>query len=118
MVGFVTAYFAYDYSARESVILGIMSFVLLLILIVSFRSKTEPTHEPNAPLAIAAELDDFGTGKKVLGAIIACVFLFISAYLSIGLFAGIVLFVAQVVVLYIMKWIYGTDDDERAPAST
>jgi len=46
--------------------------------------------------------------KKLLGTLIAAGFLGLALYLSRGLFVGILLYIAQVFVLYVMKWLYGT----------
>ena len=97
-----------------------MSTVLLLILIASFRSKAESAvaavTSSQAPLAIVAELESFSWGRKALGAVVACAFLAWSAYISVGLFVGLLLFILEVAVLYVLKWFYGAEKKpERLP---
>jgi hypothetical protein len=114
-IGFLIAFFAYDIYVADSIVLATMSTVLLLILIASFRSKIEPAGETTtrrAPLAIAAELDTLGPARKVIGALIALSMLAASAYLNIGLFIGLLMFIAEVGVLYALKWIYGTAETQ------
>ena len=110
--GVATAYLAYEKYLWDSVVLGSMSAVLLLILIASFRSKAEFAAAnidltTQTPFKIASELDDVGIWRKSIGSAIAIVALGASAYLSIGLFAGLLMFIAEVIVLYILKWMYG-----------
>src|SRR5580704_7326638 len=110
--GFLVAYFAFRTYPSDSIVVASMSSVLLLILIASFLSKAEPvtveTIKTQAPLAVVAELDNYSFERKIIGTVIALIFLAAAAYLSKGLFVGILIFIFEVVVLYGLKWIYGT----------
>jgi Ca2+/Na+ antiporter len=114
--GFVIIFLAYDTYFLDSIVLGCMCVVLLLVLVASFRSKDETTganpedQEVQTPLAITSELDNLGIQRKIAGAAVALVALALSAYLSPGFLIGILLFIAEVVVLYILKWMYGTGE--------
>jgi hypothetical protein len=93
----------------------------LLFLVASFRSTAETASAPvddakvQLPLAITSELDNIGSGKKIFGAMTALAGLALSAYLSIGLFIGILLFVIEVTILYFLKWMYGTGESVEHP---
>jgi hypothetical protein len=121
VLGFVITFFAYDVYFWDSIVLGVMSTILLLFLIASFRSTTETANasvdDPKVqlPLAITSELDNIGQGRKIFGAVTAFAALALSAYLSIGLFIGILLFVVEVTVLYFLKWMYGTGESVEHP---
>jgi hypothetical protein len=116
VLGFVIAYFIYDVYFSNSIVLGCMSTILLLFLIASFRAKSETAistpddQKVQLPLAITSELDNIGQARKMFGAVVALTILALSAYVNIGFFVGILLFVAEVVVLYVLKWMYGTGE--------
>jgi hypothetical protein len=114
--GFLLAYFAFQTYPSDSIVVASMSFILLLILIASFLSKAESTTaetiKTQAPLAVVAELDNYSFERKIIGTLIALIFLAAAAYLNIGLFVGILLFIFEVVVLYGLKWIYGADKNQ------
>jgi len=120
VLGLIITFFAYDTYFLDSIVLGCMCVVLLLILIASFRSKAETTttntedRKVQPPLAITSELDNLGTQRKIVGAAVAFAALALSAYLSIGLLVGILLFIAEVVVMYILKWMYGTGESANS----
>jgi hypothetical protein len=117
-IGFLIAYFAFESYPSDSIVVASMSLILLLILLASFLSKVEPataeTIKTQAPLAVVAELDNYSFGRKLIGTVIALIFLAAAAYLNKGLFVGILLFIFEVVVLYGLKWIYGTDKNQAA----
>lgn len=121
VLGFIIAFFAYGSYFLDSIVLSCMCLVLLLILVASFRSKAEPTSanidDPKVrpPLAITSEIDNLGIHRKILGAVVAFAALALSAYLSVGLLIGILLFIVEVVVLYILKWMYGTGEGTSNP---
>lgn len=116
VLGFVIAFLIYDIYFVNSIVPGCMSTILLLFLVASFRAKSETASAPaddqkvQLPLAITSELDNIGQGRKIFGAVIALGVLALSAYVNIGFFVGILLFIAEVVVLYVLKWMYGTGE--------
>jgi hypothetical protein len=116
--GFLIAYFAFKTYPSDSIVVAVMSLILLFILIASFLSKAElASTEPiktQAHLAVVAELDNYSFERKIIGTVIALIFLGVSAYLKIGLFIGILLYIFEVVVLYFLKWVYGTDKNQTA----
>jgi hypothetical protein len=120
VLGFVIAFFIYDIYFSNSIVLGCMSTILLLFLIASFRAKGETAsaaaddQKVQLPLAITSELDSIGQARKLFGAMVALAILALSAYVNIGFFVGILLFVAEVVVLYVLKWMYGTGESTNS----
>jgi hypothetical protein len=66
-------------------------------------------------LRLTSELNNLGVHRKILGAVVALAALALSAYLSIGLLVGILLYIAEVAVLYVLKWMYGTGENAPDP---
>jgi hypothetical protein len=115
------AFLLYDRHFFDAVILGVLSTILLLILFASFRSKIEPATvdaDTRQSLAIVADLDNLSLERKIIGTVIACCLLAAAAYLNIGLFAGILVFIAEVIVLYALKWMYGTGSTPSLSSAT
>lgn len=119
--GFFIVFLAYEIYLADSIVLGAMSTVLLLMLIASFRSKAEAAVAEVAasqtPLVMVAELENLSVGRKFVGTLIAIAMLILSAYLSIGLLIGLLIFIAEVIVLYALKWMYGPMATPEAPKS-
>ena len=121
VIGFAIAYFAsesFEAYRTDAIIVGVMSAVLFFLLVASFLSKGElgEAAKTSAPVPVIAGLDKYSLEKKVIGVAIALIFLVALAYLSLGFFVGVLLFIFEVLILYSLKWIFGTDKSQ--PAST
>jgi hypothetical protein len=105
-IGFAIVFFTYGTFTTSSIVLGSMSVILFLILIASFRSKVEaPTKEESTSLL--HELRKHSVWQKLIAAGLALAIFGMAAFLDVGLLIGLLLFVVEIVILYLLKWIYG-----------
>jgi quinol-cytochrome oxidoreductase complex cytochrome b subunit len=120
VLGFYESWRSFGKTPIDSLILGAMSLFLFLLILVPLLARKKSTDELQLVDSIqesvlAPDLDEFGTTRRWIGAILA-IFLIVSTwFLNIGLFTGFVLFLLEFIIIILLKKLDIVGDRRQAP---